>query len=179
MKTRFFVFLLIGLMTISCKNDKVIHQEDIVMDEENYMKYTHEDFSIYYPNSWIIEKNPQPEVAFYLFLENEMDGFLENINLMVVPNVGNMNLEEFTQTSIKEYEENQGKIISSERIKTPTKEYQKIVVSSKMNELDLKFIQHYYHTQSKIYLLTFTAQEKDFAKYEDEAELVMKSFTLE
>ena len=110
MKTRFFVFLLIGLMTISCKNDKVIHQEDIVVNEDNYMKYTHENFSIYYPNSWRIEKNPQPEVAFYLFLESEMDDFLENINLMVVPNIGNMNLEEFTQTSIKEYEENQGKI---------------------------------------------------------------------
>src|SRR5690606_11554889 len=137
------------------------------------------NFSIYYPNSWRIEKNPQPEVAFYLFLESDMDDFLENINLMVVPNLGNMNLEEFTQTSIKEYEENQGKIISSEKIKTPSKEYQKIVVSSKMNELDLKFIQHYYHTQSKIYLLTFSPQEKDFAKYEDDAELVMKSFTLE
>lgn len=180
MKKKFLVFLLVGMIMAGCKNenDKVIHQDDIVMNEENYMKYTHEDFSIYYPNSWRIEKNPQPEVAFYLFLESEMDDFLENINLMVAPNVENMDLDKFTEISIKEYEANQGKIISSERIKTPTKEYQKIVVSSKMNELDLKFIQHYYHTKSKIYLLTFTAQQKDFAKYEKEVEQVMRSFSL-
>src|SRR5690606_21152787 len=99
---RILIFL-IGIFVVSCKNDKTVYQDDIVIDQGNYMQFAQDNFTVYYPKGWKIEKNPQPEIPFFLFLENDADDFTENINLMVVPNIGSMDLAKITQNAIKEH----------------------------------------------------------------------------
>lgn len=177
MKTRILIFL-IGIFVVSCKNDKTVYQDDIVIDQGNYMQFAQENFTIYYPNSWMIEKYPLTDVSFYLYMDKEEDEFKENVNLMINPNIKNWDLKQYVQASIKKYEELGAKILSSEKIITPTQQYHKLITLSELNGEKMKYIQHLHYTPSQFYVLTFTAQEKDFAKYEKEAEQVMRSFKL-
>jgi hypothetical protein len=178
MRTRILTFLLLAIIFTSCNNEKIVYQDDVVIDQENYIPFVQENFTIHYPNSWMIEKYPLTGVSFYLYMDKEEDEFKENVNLMINPNIKNWDLKQYVQASIKKYEELGGKILSSEKIITPTQQYHKLITISESNGEKMKYIQHLHYTPSQFYVLTFTAQEKDFAKYEKEVEQVMKSFSL-
>ena len=104
------------------------------------------------------------------------DDFTENINLLI-RDLGNskLTLDEIVKTERADLE-TQATVLSSERIIVPNKEYQRMVMTSPFYGEDLKFIQHFFLKDSKVYILTFTALERDFDKYEKIAEQIMQSF---
>jgi len=179
MKIRCSLFALGVILFISCKNEtrnfSVPIYPEIAIDNPDFKEIKKDDYSIRVHKDWLVELQPEDEIDLYIYIDTE-DDFVENINLIV----REFNNEEITLDQIAKSVEaeflNQGKIISSQRIITPYREYQRMIVTSRLYGENLKFIQHFFLKNTKIYILTFTALEIDFDKYEKVAEQIMQSF---
>jgi len=173
------LFVLIAVLSISCKkeirNIGVPAQPEIAVDNPDFKEIKKGDYSIKVHKDWLVELYPEDEIDLYIYIDTE-DDFVENINLMVNElKDEKVTLDSFTKNVETEFSV-QGKILSSQRITTPYREYQRIVVTSRFYGENLKFIQHFFLKNSKVYILTFTALETDFDKYEKIAEQIMQSF---
>lgn len=181
MKIKNLVFFLLLLTLGSCQDKKhsVGLESTTVLDSSKFTKYEKDNYSIQYPNDWILESNPAADIAFYIYLNNHsyIDEVGENINLWIVPVGSDVTLEDFTKKSIQEFK-SQGEVISSETIHMPAKKYQRMITKMKMYGEDVKFLQHYILNDSKVYVLTFTAIERNFERLEKSAEQVMMSFAV-
>lgn len=179
MKTKFILLVLIGTLGFSCKNESsrvgIPAQPEIAIDSPDFEEVKKDNYSIKVHKDWIVELNPNNETALFIYMDLE-DDFTENINLLI-RDLGNskLTLEEIVKTERADLE-TQAKILSSERIVLPSKEYQRMVMTAPFYGEDLKFIQHFLLKDSKVYILTFTALETDFSKYEKVAEQIMQSF---
>jgi hypothetical protein len=179
MKIKNLLFCSLFIIISACQDKKhsVGLQSTTVLDSSKFTKYEDENYSIQYPSDWILENNPAADIAFYIYLNNHSytDEIGENINLWIVPVGSDITLEAFTKKSIQEFKA-QGEVISSEKLLTPTKEYQRVITRMKMYGEDVKFLQHYILKNTKVYVLTFTAIERNFEHLEKSAEQVMLSF---
>jgi hypothetical protein len=181
MKSRIFSLLCLFAIATSCQksSNSGISQPDVVLDKSKFTTLDQDNYSIQYPNDWLIEKDVTGEVAFFLYFDTARseDEIGENINLMVQNVSSNLTLDQYTKISLDDINR-QGSVISSEKIITPSKEYQRVVCTMKMYNEDLKFIQHYIVKDAKVYVLTFTSMERNFSKFEKSAEQVMQSFSV-
>ncbi len=179
MKTKFILFILVGISVISCKKESsnigIPAQPDIAIDSPDFEEVKKDNYSIKVHKDWIVELNPLDETSLFIYMDLE-DDFTENINLLI-RDLGNskLTLDEIVKTERADLE-TQATVLSSERIIVPNKEYQRMVMTSPFYGEDLKFIQHFFLKDSKVYILTFTALERDFDKYEKIAEQIMQSF---
>lgn len=182
MKTKFILFVLIGILAVSCKNESsnagVPAQPEIAIDSPDFEEVKKDNYSIKVHKDWIVELNPTNETSLFIYMGLD-DDFTENINLLI-RDLGNskMTLDEIVKSERADLE-TQATILSSERIIIPNKEYQRIVMTAPFYGEDLKFIQHFILKDSKVYILTFTALERDFSKYEKVGEQIMQSFKIE
>ncbi len=179
---KYILLLLVATFISSCKKESSttgISQPDIILDDSKFVKFEKDNYCIQYPKDWLIEKEFGQDVAFYIYLnvDKEEAEIGSNINLMVQDVSKEMTLEEYTSISIKDISR-QGSVISSEKFVTPSKEYQRVVCTMRMYNEDLKFVQHYIVKNSKVYVLTFTAMERNYSRFESIAEQVMQSFTI-
>lgn len=179
---KYILLLLVATFISSCKKESSttgISQPDIILDDSKFVKFEKDNYSIQYPKDWLIEKEFGQDVAFYIYLnvDKEEAEIGSNINLMVQNVSKEMTLEEYTSISLKDISR-QGSVISSEKFVTPSKEYQRVVCTMRMYNEDLKFVQHYIVKNSKVYVLTFTAMERNYSRFESIAEQVMQSFTI-
>lgn len=160
------LFLIFIVLLTNCKSDKI-------------QEINQNGYSLSYPSKLVLENNLEG-VEFILFTERKSsdDEFLENINLMI-QNLESMNidLDKFVDISIDQVEQ-EGELISSERVKKDHTEYQRIVYTTKMHKLDLKLIQHDYVINDKAYILTFTSEESEFDNYADDMEEIMSTFNV-
>lgn len=182
MKFKNLVFCCLVLILGACQEKKhsVGTQSTTVLDSSTFTKYQKDNYSIQFPNNWVLENDPTADVAFYIYLNNHSysDEIGENINLWIVPVGSDVSLEAFTKKSIQEFK-TQGEVISSEKFVTPAKEYQRVITKMKMYGEEVKFLQHYVLKDSKAYVLTFTAIERNFERLEKTAEQVMLSFQID
>jgi len=179
MKIRYLLFVLTITLFVSCKKEtnsiNVLAQPEIAIDNPDFKEVQKEDYSIRVHKDWLIELHPQDEIDLYIYIDTE-DDFVENINLIVHQvDHEKITLDQVAKSVEAEFSA-QGKIISSQKIITPYREYQRMIVTSRLYGENLKFIQHFFLKNSKIYILTFTALEIDFNKYEKIAEQIMQSF---
>jgi len=179
MKTKFLLLLLIGVITASCKNESsragIPAQPEISIDNPDFKEIKKNNYSIKVHKDWMVDLNPLSEIDLYIYIDLE-DEFTENINLLIRElGTSEMTLDEIVETERADLE-TQATITSSERIITPNKEYQRIIMSFPFYGEDLKFLQHYFLKDSKLYILTFTSLERDFNRYEKVAEQIMQSF---
>jgi len=176
---KYILFVLVAVLFVSCKNETrnvgLPIQPEISIDNPDFKEVQKEDYSIRVHKDWLVELYPEDEIDLYIYLDTE-DDFVENINIIVHHiNDEKITLDQIVKNVEAEFS-NQGKIISSKRVVTPYREYQRMIVTSHLYGEDLKFIQHFFVKNSKVYILTFTALEIDFNKYERVAEQIMQSF---
>ena len=67
-------------------------------------------------------------------------------------------------------------IIQSERVNPGANEYHKIIFSGSQGAFTLEIEQYVYIREGKAYLVTFTAEQKQFARYKGVGEKVLKTF---
>lgn len=181
MKTKFILFFLVGILSISCKNEGssvgVPTQPEVSLNDPNFKEVKKDNYSIKVHQDWMVDLYPVSEIDLYIYMDLE-DDFTENINLLIRDlGTSNMTLDEIVKNERADLEA-LATIISSERIVIPNKEYQRIVMTSPFYGENLKFIQHYILKDSRVYVLTFTSLERDFNQYEKIAEQIMQSFTV-
>lgn len=181
MKTKFILFVLVGILCTSCKKESsnvgIPAQPEIAIDSPDFEEIKKDNYSIKVHKDWIVERNPMNETALFIYMDLE-DDFTENINLLIRDLGGSkLTLDEIVKTERADLE-TQATILSSEKIVVPNKEYQRMVMTAPFYGEDLKFIQHFLLKDSKVYILTFTALERDFNKYEKVAEQIMQSFKI-
>ncbi len=181
MKLKILLFAFVGLLAISCNkrdtNVGISTQPDITLNSLDFEQINKNNYSIKVHKDWVVELYPADEMELYIYLDTS-DELVENINL-IVRDLGNfgITLNEVIKLAQEEFA-GQGRVISSEKIITPSKEYQRMVVTSKYYGEDLRYNQHYILKDSHIYILTFTSLERDFNTYEKVAEQIMQSFTV-
>jgi len=179
MKIRYILFALIITLFVSCKNETrnvgLPVQLEIATDNPDFREIQKNDYSIRVHKDWLVELHPEDEIDLYIYIDTE-DDFMENINLMIHEfKDEKITLDQIAKNVEAEFSA-QGKVISSQRIATPYREYQRMIVTSHLYGENLKFMQHFFLKNAKIYVLTFTALEIDFDKYEKVAEQIMQSF---
>ncbi|SRR5690554_5950042 len=182
MKPKFILIFFIGILSASCKKDNVRSgvsvQPDIVLESSDFQEIRKDNYSIKVHKDWYIEHD-QNEVSLYIYLDTG-DDFTENINLIINPLPNSIKTLKDVEVSAKsEFLQIKGSVISSEKIITPHKEYQRMIVTAPNYGETLKYLIHYIIKDSKLYALTFTALEKDFEEYEKIAEQIMQSFRVE
>jgi len=173
---------LIIVLFLSCKkeirNIGLPAQPEITIDNPDFEEIKKDNYSICVHKDWLVELYPEDEIDLYIYIDTE-DDFVENINLMI----SEVEQEKFTLEQLaKSVEANfsvQGKVLSSQKIITPYREYQRIIVTARFYDENLKFIQHIFLKNHKMYILTFTSLEIDFDKYEKTAEQIMQSFKVD
>lgn len=140
--------------------------------------FDREEFSIEYPSNLEFDESGNEGVIFALKTQqkDEIDIFIENINL-ATQEVGNISLEEFISktkpeiNSIAKIVEDKVLIIKGERC-------HRLVFELTQNNIPLKFIQHNYVKNKKVYVLTFSSEAKEYDRYYSEMNDVLMSFKL-
>ena len=138
------------------------------------------EFQISYSSDLKLDESGKNGMTFLLLTEktNSEDNFAENINLMRQDlEKLNLNLDKFVEITEKQITEN-GKLVESKKLKKNGTEYQRIVFEAFLNNFNLKFLQYNFFKNNKIYILTFSAKEEEFEKYQKNMEEIMKSFKL-
>lgn len=139
-----------------------------------------EDFSIAYPLDYKLDETGTDGVTFVIFAphENESDNFAENINL-IIADAENLNFDEYISlieeqmTSVAEV-----KLMEKERLKINGSDCFRMICETKEDSTELKFIQHYYLVNHKVYLLTFTSEKRAYEDHLDEMNNVLFSFKI-
>jgi len=139
------------------------------------------EYSISYDDTWSLTQNGELGLSFVLKapLEDEQDRFQENINLMV-QDISNHDLDLAAYTEIS-LDQIKNMISGSELLSSSVKSngevtYQEVIFIAPNGSYRLKFMQHYFLTDKKAYILTYTAEVKNYERYVKSAKEIMKSF---
>ncbi len=135
-----------------------------------YYENTEFNFSLQYPSSWITQEGVMGTkyLAFLSALENENDLFQENINIVVEDLTGiDITLKNYFELSYAQLEKiiSDFSLISSESSIVANKDSETIIFSGVQGQLRLKWLQVYILNNNKAYVVTYTAEEKEFIKY--------------
>ena len=176
----FFICLFINNV-----NSQTIQPKDSVLSEQNdipgWKTYNGINFSIQYPPSWELSSPANIGVIFVLFspLENNLDKFKENVNLMIQDLSGRqIDLNKFIELSeaqMKYYGEN-SVILENQRIKNSTNEFHKLVYTAVQGILQLWFEQYVWMINEKAYLLTLSCEQAKTPDYKEIGEKILNSF---
>lgn len=120
-------------------------------------------------------------IAFFP-LQSETDKFGENMNVVMEPTNGvDVTLEEYVRLSLAQLKQYFGDIAIIENKSITTKnglQFHKLVYTASMNNFQLQFEQRYISTADYTYVLTFTAEQSQFAAYKEKAGKILDSFKL-
>lgn len=157
-----FVFI---QLIISCKTDDQITIET-------------EDYSLSYPSNLELVEVDGVEFLLFTELKGGNDDFIENLNLMVQDvTTLNLSLQDYVELSEGQIASVGGELMASDlKEKDDGTQYQRVIYTSRSDNKDLKYLQHYYLVNHKAYVLTFTAAESEFASYAHDMELIMDTF---
>jgi hypothetical protein len=143
--------------------------------------YQQNDYEISYAADWELSRNGQMGTDFILLSpqESSTDLFRENINLIIqnLP-AKEMTLADYTELSEAQIKTliTQSKLLSSRRIQSTRGEYHRVEYQGEQGIYALHFVQHYFIRYQKAYVLTFTAEQKQYTRYRDQAERMLQSF---
>jgi len=163
-------FILISLFSIS-----VHAQEWKTLDKD--------DFSIEYPETWVINEAGMMGTIFILFspLSDEKDEFRENVNLVTEDiSAYDIDMDQYIEISTSQIKKliNKGKVIESERMNNGDLIFHKLIFSGEQGEFDLIFEVYTYLLDGKAYVLTFTAEKDQFKAFKEVGEQILDSFLL-
>lgn len=153
------------------------------VSHEDWKTHTDNGFQIQYPSEWELSLAKQMGSSFILFspLENKDDLFRENVNLIIQDIKGmNIGLEKYAQISesqIKSMMTN-AQILESKVMKKNGRRVYHLVYTADMGIYHLKFMQNYFIQNEKAYVLTFTADQKNYDRYIKVGSEILNTFEL-
>lgn len=156
----------------------------ISQNDAKWEGLVNEEYTIRYPSDWFLSEKGEMGTKFFLFtkLESGNDMFSENINLMIqdLTSYSGMTLEKFTDISIRQIDNmiTNYKIIENKLVKTEQSEYQKIIYTGDQGKLKLRFVQYYFISKDKAYILTFTSEINKYKFYSTIADKILNSFKI-
>ncbi|MCB0523994.1 MAG: hypothetical protein H6576_05120 [Lewinellaceae bacterium] len=176
----FFCLGVVGMLAANAQH--VVHEPNA---QPNWSVLNDQDFSIQYPKDWQLDQSGTMGSNFFLYstLEGEGDSFRENFNLMV------NDLREYPGMTLKELAEGgrqqimamitDVKIKEFKEVTTKYDHYYLVEYTGKQGNFDLYWKQRYMLTESGyMYVLTFTAEEGQFARYSEKADQVFNTFQI-
>ncbi len=145
-------------------------------------KYDHPDYSIEYPENWILDESGKEGTFFVVYPNIETDkDFVENINL-IKQNLGQNKL---TIEQLKSIIENQvsnmldnSKIILSEIINDKGFSYHKLLVTGETSGMNFITRIHTIPVENNLYTLTLVSKAEDYENIKDISNQIMNSFTI-
>ena len=158
-----------------------------IFNETKFIQYKHPTgfFEISYPPEWsMIENEAGAAAIFYSPLENELDVFKENVNIVIQDlSAKPMPLEQYTKTAI-----NQMKVVFKEKMEvlesTPVYigglQGHKFVFMGAGNDGDLKFMSMWTIKGETAFQFTYTGLKAgdDWDQYKKVADKMAKSFKI-
>jgi PsbP-like protein len=168
------------LNTAEKKGDSAIQEikSEVAKDWQLLEK---ENYAISYPKDWDLDQSEQMGTKFFLFskLSSDKDVFKDNINLIIQDLKGqNIDFKKFVEISegqIKtmfpnsNMEENKSILLNG-------KTFQKVIYTGDQGEYKLRFTQYYCVENDKAYVLTFSAETKEYNALKAVGESIMNSF---
>ncbi len=146
----------------------------LVSDKQVFFETS--EFLISYPSSWEIHKDQKLEFIVNSPLEGD-DNFVENFNVMKQDLTGqDIDLNKFSKISEDQVRANLSPtaIVESKR----EKDHHTLMFKGLIQGRHLKWKQHFYILNQQAYILTYTAEEKNYDKYSDIASSIFNSFKL-
>ena len=154
----------------------------MITAQDNLKTLTEGNYTINYPQDWIIESNKQSTAEFLLMADPksaQKDQFNENINLTLekLPKQ-KVELDYYIKVSIENIKSQvpSSKILLSETRRSENGTYQEVIWTGNFGELGLKFKQYIMVRGSTAYILTFTASIAEYIQYETTGDLILNSF---
>ncbi len=152
-----------------------------------FKKYTHpsNDFSIRYPSDWSVEENKKGVATILLSpLENDLDLFKENVNIVVQDlSIHPLNLEEYTKLAIKQmkivFKKNMS-ILESKPVKLAGRPAHEFVYLGNMGDgrANIKIMHIWTLDGLTAYQVTYTALEDKYDKYLLKVKEMIRSFKI-
>lgn len=167
MKIKQFFILPIFILLISCSQTA----------EKKMLTIDKPDYSITYPPEWELKTNPQLEILLSSPLSGADDNFADNFNLLKQDLTGlNEDLQLFDSVTKAQTTNALGKdaILDSKN----EGNHCSLVFKGIYDGRQLKWKQIYYIKGQTAYVLTYTAEEKNYDKYSGVAESIFNSFKL-
>jgi PsbP len=142
------------------------------------------EFTLRYPPNWEIDQSGMFGSSFFLYapLETRNDTFRENFNLII------NDLSEFPGIPLAEVAEgarqqiigmiNDVKILEFKEMSDGIAQYYLVEYSGTQGKFELHWRQQYWLSHNHFYVLTFTAEEPEYKRYQALAEGVFGSFFL-
>jgi hypothetical protein len=137
-------------------------------------------FSIKYPETWVKQLNPNIMV-FLSPKEGVMDMFQENVNVILQDlSRQPMTIEQYTALTKKQVIDNFGEasILSLKDVTIAGQSAKELIYNMNYQGKNLKVKQSWLIKGSSSYLLTYTAEPEQYAKYDNLATEMIKSFKL-
>ena len=140
-------------------------------------------YSIHYPSSWSLDTSGQAGTKLVILSPSESAGdtFKENINLIIQDIAAyKLDLDAYTKLSTDQIKTmiTNSKILENKRVKQGNTEYQKVIYTGDLQSYNLTFEQYYFVIRDQAYILTFTAEQNKFKKYQATGEKMLSSFVL-
>lgn len=139
--------------------------------------------SIYYPDEMIVDTSGRMGTLFVLKtpLEDSADQFLENFNLLEPQEVYlSLSIEDYGRESVRNIINmlDSVKIIWQDTITISGDSIYKVVYDFQMGKFPLRALQYYYKKKEHYYILTFTAEQKAYEKFEELALKLMSTLKI-
>ncbi len=161
------------------KNKVLFNKGDSIDD---FRVYDNDEFIILYPDYWDFKENFQgADVVFIAPLTNIYDSFSENLNV-IIQDFGNekWNLDKYTAYSIHQitaFSDN-GIVLESKPITLSNQEGHHLLYIYKNGSIIIKSKAVYTIENNKAYLITYTAEEKEYDNYIDDINKMIESFRI-
>jgi len=140
-------------------------------------------YTISYPDNWVLNNTLQPLAKLFIFSdkEDDNDNFRENINLLIrrLPD-SSIDLNKFveaTETEVRDLITN-SVMMTNERSRNANGEFQHMIYSGDQGEFKLQFEQYYWIKNGEAIILTFTAEQSKYDKYQATSKQILDSFSL-
>lgn|SRR3989338_1980625 len=154
--------------------------------DARYNKYKdyQDRFAIKYPASWSYGVNENnAEVVFYSPVENDLDYFRENLNIVIQDNsLKNLNIVEYTNLAIKQLEvvfKANLKIIESNDLVINNREGHRLVFEGYGDNIEYKFLTVWLLDGAQVYQITYTSLKSNYDKYVGHVEKMVSSFRID
>jgi eukaryotic-like serine/threonine-protein kinase len=138
------------------------------------------NYTIKYPDTWTLEEG-STTTSFSIIAGSDGadDKFVENINLVA------NNISSYTPKSYADYSKTflpskiKGfKVLEEKEVKQGGKTGYYMIFKGKQGNDQLKWKQYYFIEKGKVWILTFTGEEKRFADYIKKINSALSSFTI-
>lgn len=143
--------------------------------------FSRDRYEIQYPKNWRLDTSKSYGTEFLLLssLENQIDSFRENINLVIQDlSKKNIDLKEYKDISEKQINDlgENSMIIESLIIKKGSTEYLRMNYLMSQAKLRFEVISLCYIVNNKAYLITFITEVRKSKEYKEVAEKILSSF---